>query len=585
MSAHKSALRIFQTASILAALLLTVATPALAYLAPANGKAAALVLGQPNFSGSAAGAGSGGMTDPNGVAVDPATHKVFVADYNNNRVLRYGSLYALSNGAPAEAVLGQPNFAAHAAHLTRSGMHGPASLFVDAGGRLWVADSANQRVLRFNGASAKASGASADGVLGQPDFTHAVPAAAQNTLNYPLGVFADAAGRLWVADDGNSRILRFDAAASKADGANADGVLGQPDFSASAPATSQSGMAFPIGVFVDAGGSLWVGDWQNDRVLRFDNAAAQPNGANADGVLGQPDFVHNAAVTTRSGMDRPTGLAVDNVSGQLYVADMTNSRILVFNSAAGLANGANASAVLGQKNFTTGTPNSGGVSAASLAGPVGVFFDAYARVLLAADAYNSRVLMYGKPSLYFTARSAAAGDGWLLESAPASGLGGSMSAAGELLVGDDAANRQYRGLLSFKSSALPASAQIHSISLKVKRSGFVGTDPSASLGVLLVEVRKGSFGTPALQVTDFQTLASTTPVGYLTPISTQPGWYQLALPAADWPYVNRAGLTQFRLRFALNNNGDFMANYDTFLAGDAASATDRPRLVVEYTLP
>jgi len=49
------------------------------------------------------------------------------------------------------------------------------------------------------------------------------------------------------------------------------------------------------------------------------------------------------------------------------VADWGNSRVLVFNSEASLANGANASYVLGQTNFTTGTSNTGGLSAATLA--------------------------------------------------------------------------------------------------------------------------------------------------------------------------------------------------------------------------
>jgi len=44
------------------------------------------------------------------VAVDPTTHKVLRGDCDNNRVLRFPSIYALTNGVNAEAVLGQSNF-------------------------------------------------------------------------------------------------------------------------------------------------------------------------------------------------------------------------------------------------------------------------------------------------------------------------------------------------------------------------------------------------------------------------------------------------------------------------------------------
>jgi hypothetical protein len=134
---------------------------------------------------------------------------------------------------------------------------------VDAAGRLWVADTLNNRVLRFDDAAAKPNGAPADGVLGQPDFVSR-DAATGSGLNAPFGVEADSAGRVWVADHSNNRVLRFD-------GAVADIVLGQPDFSSGNATTSATGMLFPRATAVDSAG-LWVAD--GPRVLRFERAAA-----------------------------------------------------------------------------------------------------------------------------------------------------------------------------------------------------------------------------------------------------------------------------------------------------------------------
>jgi len=129
------------------------------------------VLGQPDFTSSASATTQSGMYYPSAVAVDPTTHKVFVSEEINNRVLRFASIYALRNGAKAEAVLGQRNFTSNTADTTQSGMDEPEFVFVDGSGRLWVADYGNNRVLRFDHASTILSGAPANAVLGQPNFS------------------------------------------------------------------------------------------------------------------------------------------------------------------------------------------------------------------------------------------------------------------------------------------------------------------------------------------------------------------------------------------------------------------------------
>ncbi len=567
---------------LIAALMLAFAGSARAYFAPSNGQAATRVLGQLNFTDDGALTTSAGMRHPGSSAVDPTTHKVFVADSYNNRVLRFSSLYALANGAAAEAALGQPDLTSGAIATTQNGMSFPLGVFVDRGGRLWVADTDNNRVLRFDHASTIASGANANRVLGQSLFTTKALAITRSGMNIPVGVFVDAGGRLWVADDSNSRVLRFDNAVLKANGANADGVLGQTLFTTNTAATTQSGMALPGGVFVDGGGRLWVSDTGNSRVLRFDSAAAKLNGAKADGVLGQLNFTTQAVATTQRGMRNPIG-ATGDLNGRLYVADERNNRILIFNAAARLANGANASYVLGQPDFTNGTADTGGQSAATFNDAAGVFYDPTAKVLWAEDWGNNRVLMFGMPSTSFPARTSAAYDGWVLESTETSRVGGTMSAAGTLRLGDDASNKQYRSLLSFNTAGLPDTAAIRSVTLSIKKAGVVGTDPLATFGHLLADIKKGTFGTVALGKTDFQAAASANNVGHFNSIAG--GWFQLVLPAADYTYINLTGVTQFRLRFALDDNNNHIANYDTFFAGDATTSTNRPVLSIEYTLP
>ena len=55
--------------------------------------------------------------------------------------------------------------------------------------------------------------------------------------------------------------------------------------------------------------------------------------------------------------------------------------------------------------------------------------------------------------------------------------------------------------------------------------------------------------------------------------------------AANLAYINKAGLTQFRLRFATDDNNDNGADYMKFFSGDYASAGVRPTLAIEYYAP
>ncbi len=382
--------RVVRNGAVLLAFVLVISLVA-SVRAFSNGQAASLVLGQSDFTTNTAATTQSGMNIPSGVAVDPASSKVFVADNKNNRVLRFASSAALVNGAPAESVFGQPDFTTSTPATTNSGMNGPQGVAMDSAGRLWVADTDNNRVLRFDSATATPNGPAANGVLGQSDFTTSAPVTplTSSGMNAPFGVVVDQAGVLWVADANNNRVLRFDNAATLDNGAPADGVLGQPDFSTNAADTTQRGMFYPNGLAVDHGGSLWVADTDNSRVLRFDNAATIDNGAPANGVLGQSDFSSSTRATTQSGISDPEGLAVDS-AGRLWVADTVNSRVLRFDNATTLTNGAPANGVLGQSDFSSGLFDT---TQSTLHFPRGVAVDDAGR-LWVADNNNNRVLRF-----------------------------------------------------------------------------------------------------------------------------------------------------------------------------------------------
>ncbi len=344
----------------------------LIYDAPfSTDQAANVVLGQAGFTTATVATTAAGMAFPAEVVVD-ADGNLFVADGDNCRVTQFKPPF--TNGMSASLVLGEPDLATAACATSATGLGDTRGVKIDSSGNLWVSDSGNNRVVEFKPPFSNAMAATL--AIGQADLTHgscnqggAAPTA--STLCSTRSLAFDASGNLWVADASNDRVLEFKP--PFATGMAASVVLGQPDFVSNGSATTATGMNFPVGLAFDAEGNLWVGDFNNSRVLEFKPPFS--NGMAASLVLGQVDFTHGSA---NQGLAAPTsstftgahGLAFDS-SGRLIVADEFNHRTLVFTPP--FSDGMAASLVIGQADFTHGSANQGGAapSASTLNMPFG----------------------------------------------------------------------------------------------------------------------------------------------------------------------------------------------------------------------
>ena len=188
-------------------------------------------------------------------------------------------------------------------------------------------------------------------------------------------------------------------------------------------------------------------------------------------------------------------------------------------------------------------------------------------------------------------RSNGRNDGWILETAEDSGIGGTKnSTADTLRVGDDAQDRQYRSILHFPTDYLPDNAVITQAILTIKLQGISGSDPFITHGNILVDLSYGPYGffgpfkVNALQSMDFQSHAS---FGNAAIIQNNPvgGWYWAVLTPNAFTYINRTGITQLRLAFQLDDNDDLGADFLTFYSGDAIDQADRPHLLIDYYVP
>jgi sugar lactone lactonase YvrE len=342
------------------------------------------------------GINANGLHYPNDAAFDAAGN-LYVADTENNRVLIYTS--PLRVDRTADRVLGQPDFNSNLGNNggpSAVSLWQPTGVAVDKQGNLWVADSANNRVLEYD--RPLATDAVADRVFGQPDFT----SNASNTgglsatsLYIPSSVLVDDAGNLWVGDGGNLRVLQYDAPMASGDRA-ADLVVCQDDFASDSPGTSATRVQSVVGIALDSKHNLWVADPLNSRVLGFDDPKRLD--ATADRILGQPNFQSSSANYTGSvdalGIYNPIGIAVD-ANDNVYVADIGNNRVLFYRSPIALKDRA-ADHAFGQPDLNSDKFNNGGVTAASLANPVGVATSPTGDVAI-ADLGNHRVLILQTP--------------------------------------------------------------------------------------------------------------------------------------------------------------------------------------------
>ena len=362
-----------------------------------NGQPASAVLGQPDFASSAATPVTGASLNfPVAVAPD-ASGNVWVADHFNARVLLYTAPF--TNGKAASVVIGQPDLTSNAQNSdgrTARSLGTPNAVAVDAAGNLWVADGgANGRVLRYSPPFTNFMSASL--VLGTPNFTSATPGTTNATFGSastgggPTGLAFDPSGNLWVLDEQNNRALRFDAPFTN--GKAASVVLGQVDFVSRAAPTppTASSLNLPSSVAVDSAGNVWIADTGNHRVLKY--TAPVSNGQAASTVIGQTLFTAtNVTAPTASSLQAPMGVSVDP-GGQLWIVDQ--NRLLGYNPP--FANGQAAAIVLGQPDFTSNAAPAP-PTASSLKGPLGspAFIGPQ---LWVADRANNRVLVYAPPGL------------------------------------------------------------------------------------------------------------------------------------------------------------------------------------------
>ena len=252
---------------------------------------------------------------PNGVFAD-ASGNLFIFELGTHRIRKVDTQGIISTVAGAETA----GFSGDGGPATDALLDTPGGLFIDAAGNMFISDADNHRVRKVSAADGTISTIAGTGAA---EFGGDGGPAIEASLRIPSGLFVDAAGNLYIADAGNMRVRKVDAAGMISTVAGA----GSSGFSGDGGPALEAEFDGPRSVWVDASGNLFVADRGNHRIRKVDTTGHITTVAGFGDTRGRGGgYAGDGGPATEAMLKTPQGLAADG-SGNLFIADRSNNRI------------------------------------------------------------------------------------------------------------------------------------------------------------------------------------------------------------------------------------------------------------------
>ena len=252
--------------------------------------------------GSADGTGLISLNAPSGVAID-ALGNMFVANTDNYKIRKITSAGAVSS------FVGSGAYGSAEGIGTTASFKSPTGIAVDASGNVYITDTYNHKIRKITAAGVVST--LAGSIINTSGNTDGTGTAA--SFNSPSGIAIDAIGNVYVTDTNNYKIRKITAAgvvstlAGSGTAGNSDGMGTVASFIG------------PYGITVDISGNVYVTDLGYNLIRKI--TAAGVVSTLAGYGVGSADGIGSTA-----SFSSPKGIAID-ASGSLYVADTDNNKI------------------------------------------------------------------------------------------------------------------------------------------------------------------------------------------------------------------------------------------------------------------
>jgi hypothetical protein len=322
---------------------------------------------------------------------------------------------------------GTAGYSGNGGAATAAELFSPYAVAADAKGDFFIADASNNRIREVSAAGIITTVAG-NGTAGYAGDGGQATAA---ELSGPYGVFVDAGGHLFIADAGNNRIrevnLSTGVITAIAGGGTSLGDGGQ---------ATAAELADPYGAIEDSSGHLFISDFDDQRIREVSLATGIISTIAGNGDVG---YAGDGGQATAAEINCPEGLALD-ANGNLYIADQGNARVRKVNLASGVI-----TTVAG--NGTYGYSGDGGqATAAEISYPRCVAIDSAGNLYI-SDTNNARIRAVNLSSGLITTiagngTAGYAGDGGQATAAELDYPRGiAVDSSGRLLIADTFGNR------------------------------------------------------------------------------------------------------------------------------------------------
>jgi len=267
---------------------------------------------------------------------------------------------------------GTQGYSGDGGQATNAELFDAAKVIFDAAGNMYIIETGNDclRKVNLSGIISTIAGNGTAGYSGDGGQATAAE------LYDPIGGCFDAAGNLYIAEYGNSRIrmINTNEIISTVAGDGAFGFSGDGGQATNAECNSPEGVAF------DTHGNLYIADFYNN-CIRMVNTAGIISTVAGTGTAG---YSGDGGQATGATLYRPAEIAFDT-NGNMYIADEYNNRIRKVNTAGII------STIVGTG---IGGYNGDGIQAttAELYYPSGLCLDAAGNLYI-ADSENNRIRM------------------------------------------------------------------------------------------------------------------------------------------------------------------------------------------------